>query len=257
MAPTWLVTHTNPMYRDAALLLLISMVHIEDVLLQSLAQEGDNYVFCAAVDFADPDPRDFDCSGLVQWSCQRRSVQPRLPRSSFEQARHCIQNGREIAVVDAVATRGALLFKFTPGIDLMTIKSRPETAHVAWSLGNGTTIEAHGPKTGVGSFSSNPTTRKWTHAALIPGVDYDDRRPVPNNPEEEEPMPNVMYFRGPEGGQVHAYVVTGGIGKLLSPEALGLQCFFKTPVVGSLAEPLGKEWQDSIAILDGPLRNIH
>ena len=121
------------------------MVHIEDVLFLSLAQTGDTYSFGAAVNFNDPDPTAFDCSGLVQWSCARAGVQPDVPRRSFEQARHCLNLPDKARSVDeGVATRGALLFKFLDGQDrpltvdeLRTITDRPAHAHVAWSLGDG------------------------------------------------------------------------------------------------------------------------
>lgn len=231
------------------------MPNIEDVLLHSLAQDGDKYVFCAAVDFADPNPRQFDCSGLVQWSCQRAGVAPFVPRTSFLQARHCIKNMQEISVEEAVATRGALLFKFTPGVNLMTITTRPETAHVAWSLGNGSTIEAANSKWGVGSFTSNPVTRKWTHGGLLPGVDYTTTTSKGSKNEEED-MPQVMYFSGSQPGEVHVYVVSGVVGKHLSPDALNLHKLFQTPQAGSPTEPLPVQWSEGLALLDGPMRNV-
>ncbi len=62
-------------------------------------------------------------------------------------------------------------------------------------------------------------------------------------------------YEGPDG-EVHPYAVSGCIGKYLSPAALNLYKFVETPSVGSVTEPLGKEWQDGVALLDGPLRNI-
>jgi hypothetical protein len=237
------------------------MPTIEDVLLHSLAQAGDAYVFGAAVDFADPDPREFDCSGLVQWSCDRAGVKPRLPHSSFLQARHCIANHTDTTVADGVATRGALLFKFTEGVDLMTIATRPETAHVAWSLGNGSTIEAASTKWGVGSFTSDAEKRKWTHAARLPGVDYAaPPPPIPTDPmvasKEDEEMAQVLFLSGAGAGEVHPYVISGVTGKHLSPDALELHQFFKTPTFGTPTEPLPAVWKEALALLDGPLRNI-
>jgi hypothetical protein len=222
-------------------------------------------VFGAAVDFADPDPREFDCSGLVQWSCDRAGVKPRLPHSSFLQARYCIANRTDIPVADGVATRGALLFKFTEGVDLMTIATRPATAHVAWSLGDGSTIEAASTKWGVGSFTSDAEKRKWTHAARLPGVDYAVPPPppppvIPTDPmvasKEEEEMAQVLFLSGLGAGEVHPYVVSGVTGKHLSPDALALHTFFKTPTFGTPTEPLPAVWKEALALLDGPLRNI-
>ena len=241
------------------------MIHIEDVLLHSLAQDGDKYVFGAAPDFNDPDPREFDCSGLVRWSLKRAGGSPALPHSSFMQCQICMKNvpTLEISIADGVATRGALLFKFLddaerPITDVLGLTARPAKAHVAWSLGNGTTIEAMGSKWGVGTFTSDPAKRGWTHAGLAPGIDYGVRpqRSTTTQQPEEDDMSRVMFMKGVGKGEVHAYVVTGGVGKLLSPEALRLHDFFKTERLGSLTEPLGKEWQDGVAILDGPLRNV-
>ena len=238
------------------------MPTIEDVLLHSLAQAGDVYVFGAAVDFADPDPHEFDCSGLVQWSCDRAGVKPRLPHSSFLQARHCIANHTDTSVADGVATRGALLFKFTEGVDLMTITTRPATAHVAWSLGDGSTIEAASTKWGGGSFTSNVEKRKWTHAARLPGVDYAvPPPPTPSDPKvankEDEEMAQVLFLAGADGGEAHPYVISGVTGKHLSPDALALHTnFFKTPTFGTATEPLPPVWKEALALLDGPLRNI-
>jgi len=229
---------------------------IEDVLLHSLAQDGDKYVFCAAVDFANPNPQQFDCSGLVQWSCNRAGVAPNVPRTSFQQARHCIQNQRDIKVEDAVGIRGALLFKFSEGVDLMTVVNRPKVAHVAWSLGNGSTIEAKGSQWGVGSFTADPARRNWTHAGLLPGVEYVSATTKTSNNEEDDEMPQVMYFKGTNDGEVHVYVVSGVVGKHLNPDALNLHKLFRTPETGSQNEPLPASWSDGLALLDGPMCNI-
>jgi cell wall-associated NlpC family hydrolase len=131
------------------------MPTIEEVLLFAVAQAGDVYQFGAAVDFSDPDPDVFDCSGLVSWACGHAGVQPVLPHGSWLQAKLCCRTHQlEVGVDDAIFTRGALLFKFGK-TDPFTAHQRPETAHVAWSLGDGTTIEAMGGKWGVGSHTAN------------------------------------------------------------------------------------------------------
>jgi cell wall-associated NlpC family hydrolase len=233
------------------------MPTIEDVLMNSLAQAGDQYVFGAAVNFTDPDPDVFDCSGLVSWACGRAGVKPPLPHGSWLQATHCCRaNHLEMDVDEAITTRGALLFKFGT-TDPFTASIRPATAHVAWSLGNGTTIEAMGGKWGVGSWTADRVKRQWTHAARIPGVDYS--APIVDSngkkTEEEDEMLRVAYYKG-ANGEAHPYVVSGCVGKHLSPAALNVYAFGKTEVVGSVAEPLGDEWRDGVALLDGPLRNV-
>ncbi len=130
------------------------MTNIEDVLLHAVAQGGDRYEFGAAVNFNDPDPAVFDCSGLVQWSCNQARVKPTMPRGSWIQATHCHTHQTDVPVADAVAIRGALLFRFDS--DPFTAAVRPNKAHVAWSLGNGTTIEAASAGRGVWA-RSRPT----------------------------------------------------------------------------------------------------
>jgi len=239
------------------------MTAVDDVMLYAVAQEGDRYQFGAEADFNDPDPSVFDCSELVEWSCARAGVRPRVPDGSWLQARHCRDQGTLVEVTDAVRTRGALLFRFSA--DPFTAAVRPEQAHVAWSLGDGTTVEAKGTKWGVGSWTADPAKRHWTHAGLIPGVEYpagatlqsvdgNDGAPAVDG-EEEDDMTRIVFYKGP-AGDVHPYAVTGAVGKHLSPAGLNLHVFFKTPTVSSATEGLGEEWQDGVALLDGPLRNI-
>lgn len=149
------------------------MVHAEDIISLALAQTGDKYVFGAQVPISDPDPDEFDCSELVRWVCGRLGVRPTMVDGSWLQYRHCALNQRAISIPEAVEIPGALLFLFSSN---PLVGGRPERAHVAFSLGDGRTIEARGRRWGVGSWSASG--RGWTHAALIPGVDY--------SPKEEE-----------------------------------------------------------------------
>jgi hypothetical protein len=230
------------------------MTHIEDVLLHSLGQKGDRYVFQVAVDFDNPNPDVFDCSGLVQWSCHRARVKPRVPRSSWQQAQHCIvAHGLKMTVDEGVATRGALLFKFTEGVSLETLTSRPKQAHVAWSLGDGTTMEAKGTKFLVGSYSS--LNRGWTHAARLPGVEYSPRGQFRTETDEESEMTKVVFFKGKAAGEVHPYAINGIVGKHLTPEAVALYKALGAEVRPS-NEPLDQSFRDGVALLDGPLRNV-
>lgn len=234
------------------------MVHIDDIVTLALAQQGDRYDNTLPTNVADPDPEHFDCSGLVRWSCARAGLKPLLPWSAYLQAQLCVQNQTAVSVDEAIATRGALLFRF-PGIaDVMTLKARPEGAHVAWSLGDGKTMEAAGRTRPVGIFAA--VNRGWTHGGRVPGVDYSTRaviaHPTDNNTEKEEDVSKIIYFSGPSAGEAHAYLVSGVTGKHLSQEALNLHGVFGTEIVGSPQEPKGKAWQDAVAILDGPLRNI-
>lgn len=140
------------------------MPHIEDVLLFAIAQKGDRYIFGAEAKASDPNPGAFDCSELVEWSCARAKVSPTMPDGAYNQRQHCRNAGLGIPLGQGLRTRGALLFV---GDGVGT--GRDAITHVAWSLGDGTTIEARGSKWGVGTW---PSTNRFDFAALIPGVDY-------------------------------------------------------------------------------------
>lgn len=148
------------------------MAHYTQFLAALESQAGDPYVFGAEVNLNDPDPPAFDCSEFVEWASHQIDLEPRMPDGSWYQARHCAANDTLISVPGATATPGALLFRFSSS---PFTGGRPSSAHVAVSRGDGTTIEARGSAWGVGSWQAND--RGWTHAALVPGLDYTD--PVP------------------------------------------------------------------------------
>lgn len=141
----------------------------------ALTQAGDRYVFGAEASADDPNPDAFDCSELIEWVGRRLDVDPRIPDGSWYQARHVRQHSTEVSIPDALATRGALLFKFSSS---PYSGGRPSSAHVAISLGDGRTMEARSSRHGVGVFG-NAEARGWTHAGLIPGVDYRDPEQQP------------------------------------------------------------------------------
>ena len=169
----------------------MSPVPVEDFVDLALAQTGDDYVFGHEVSLSDPDPDVFDCSELVQWACARLNVSPVMPDGSWFQFRHCYNRGLAVSISEGISTRGALLFRFRGGDPLTG--ARPTSSHVAVSLGDGTTIEARGSAWGVGSWST--VNRDWTHAALIPGLDYigDDDMPDPRFSDEVADFLNDMY----------------------------------------------------------------
>ncbi|MCX5891768.1 MAG: hypothetical protein NTW80_02155, partial [Deltaproteobacteria bacterium] len=149
-----------------------------------LTQDGDPYVFGVEVSPSDSNPKAFDCSELVEWGCARLGVKPTMPDGAIYQARHCRKNGLIIPWEQAIRTAGALLFHFS---DDPFTGDRPEEAHVAVSQGNGKTFEARGREYGVGSFSAQD--RGWTHAGLIPGLDYGKSGTSP--PPATEPLEEV------------------------------------------------------------------
>lgn len=144
------------------------MVPVEDVVQLALKQAGDRYRFGTETRYDDPDPDEFDCSELVEWTCTRLKVQPKVPDGSWYQARHAQTYSKLVAVDKGIRTRGALLFRFSSS---PFVGSRPTSSHVAISLGDGRTIEARSTVLGVGVFAG-AEQRAWTHAGLIPGVEY-------------------------------------------------------------------------------------
>lgn len=146
------------------------VAHIEDVLLEAVAQEGKPYIFGAEAKASDPNPKAFDCSELVEWACARAGVVPTVPDGAFNQYAHCKAHDTLIPVEQARLTRGALMWVATDAF-LKTGKGSGRNAivHVVFSLGDGTTVEARGKAWGIGTW---PSAGRFDFAALIPGVDY-------------------------------------------------------------------------------------
>ena len=143
------------------------MPHVDTFIAKLVSQAGDRYIFGHEVKLSDTDPSAFDCSELVEWAAWQVGVQPRVPDGSWYQARHCQKHGTLIPVSEALKTKGALLFRFSSS---PFTGGRPTSSHVAVSLGDGRTIEAKGSRYGVGIFTAEG--RGWTHAGLVPGLDY-------------------------------------------------------------------------------------
>jgi hypothetical protein len=138
-------------------------VHIEDIVTIALAQKGDEYQLGAVAGDDDPDPHEFDCSKLVQWSCARFGVA--MPRTAFLQWERC-GSGKNLSVDDARKIRGALVFTGDG-----TGEARNAITHVAISLGDGNTVEALNETKGVISL---PIGKRFNFAGLIPGVSYEE-----------------------------------------------------------------------------------
>jgi putative chitinase len=166
----------------------------KDLLDLLLTQDGDPYVFGVEVSPSDSNPKAFDCSELVQWGCARLGVKPIMPDGAIYQVRHCRKYDLLVPVDQAIHTSGALLFRFS---DDPFTGDRPHCAHVAVSQGNGKTFEARGRAYGVGAFSA--LKRGWTHAGLIPGLDYGEpvipSPPSPDTGEDENEEINGRIYR--------------------------------------------------------------
>jgi cell wall-associated NlpC family hydrolase len=137
----------------------------------ALAQSGDPYVWGAEARARDGDPDAFDCSELVQWAAQRAGVE--LPDGSWLQYLELDRQGATIPVEQALRTPGALLFSFSR--EPTAGGGRPGRAHVAISLGDGQTIEAQSPRSGVGSWRAGD---RFQYAAVIPGISDGSAHPT-------------------------------------------------------------------------------
>lgn len=113
-------------------------------------------------------PDTFDCSGLIYSTLVELGAPSDTPMGSWHQ-----QNWMtEIPVEQAIKTEGALLYY---------PKTKDRVAHIAVSLGNGKTIEARNPESGVGSWSSE--NRGWAKGGLVPVIEY--TKPKAINKEAE------------------------------------------------------------------------
>jgi cell wall-associated NlpC family hydrolase len=164
-------------------------VSAESVVRLALAQAGKPYVFGVEVAASNPNPSAFDCSELVEWACARNGVTPTMPDGTWFQQAHCRQQNTIIDVEAGIDERGTLLFNHrdAAGNPVDDMAARPPTAHVAISLGDGTTIEAMG--TAWGTRIGGARNRNWTHAARIPGVDYTPQTSSGPAPPPAAPRP--------------------------------------------------------------------
>jgi cell wall-associated NlpC family hydrolase len=161
-----------------------AVTHVEDILLWAVAQHGDRYVFGAEVPLVADDAGAWDCSELVEWSCGKAGVQPTVLDGAFNQWSQIKKAVRLVPVKEGLGTRGALLF-VGDGVGV----GRDAITHVAFSLGDGTTVEARGKKWGVGCWSG---AGRFDFAGLICGVEYDGSR----QPLGPVPGPQVPPFGG-------------------------------------------------------------
>lgn len=73
---------------------------------------------------------------------------------------------------------------------------------------------------------------------------------------EEDDMPEtVMWFKDDEGG-VHAYNVSGIIGRWLGPHSYDAAMYVKIPASNGPGNAYAANFRDTKALLDGPCRNV-
>jgi N-acetylmuramoyl-L-alanine amidase len=101
-----------------------------------------------------------DCSELVERTCDALGVRPTMVDGAYNQKQFCRANHTITTVDRAIHTRGALL-----GID----RGAGAVNHIAFSDGNGGTMEAANRHAGCGHFRS---AGRFNWGGLVPGVNY-------------------------------------------------------------------------------------
>jgi cell wall-associated NlpC family hydrolase len=134
-------------------------------LSEALAQQGKPYVY-GTTNVADPNPKSFDCEGLVKWAAAQVGVS--MPSGATAQYVYIRDHGGTMSVQQALHTPGALLFHFSH--EPRNAGDVPADGHVAISVGDGVhTMEARGHNYGVNEFA-NAGGRSFNYAGMIPGM---------------------------------------------------------------------------------------
>jgi cell wall-associated NlpC family hydrolase len=135
---------------------------VDSFLTAALGQQGDQYEFGAEADLGDSDPTSFDRSELTQWAAHQAGIE--IPDGSAAQYLDLKAKGLLIPVDQAATTPGALLFTFSS--EPVAGGPRPDTAQVAISLGNGTTVEADDTR----GVTTMDVGGRFQYAAVLPGL---------------------------------------------------------------------------------------
>lgn len=135
---------------------------------------GQKYVLGAKVHLANADwSGPWDCAEFISWACyhsykQVVAVRPPNIQTGESYSGWWYEDGQKlgtlISVKKALGTLGAILVR-RPGDFGIKI------GHVAISLGDGSTVEAHSSKVGV-AILPGAAKRSWTSGMTIPGVSY-------------------------------------------------------------------------------------
>lgn len=78
----------------------------------------------------------------------------------------------------------------------------------------------------------------------------------PTDPEDDDMAAAVFYFKG-DDGHSHAYHVVGNVGKYLpNKAAIDTVKFFGVKEANKASDPARENVSDTVALLDGPCRNV-
>lgn len=135
------------------------MTQIDDLIKSAKSQLGKPYIFGYEVDLNNSNPPAFDCSEYIQFIIYQATK-----NKWTDGARNQYNASTKISLIQAIKTKGALLFKKTV---LGMIY------HVGISLGDGTVINAKSKKYGV---VIEKVDKSWTHGGLIPVIDYLEKK---------------------------------------------------------------------------------
>ncbi len=205
------------------------MADVETILRLAVSQVGKPYIFGSQPQSTDPSPPAFDCSSFVRWCCARAGVAPSLPPLTYFQQIHCITYGTIIPVDQAIGTRGALLFNHRDKAGQPHTPSEPvdpgfySVAHMAFSLGDGRTVEAANQVLDVCVRSAY--NRGWTAAGTIPGIGSPSG-PIAPGGDFPDPRTDMPYLQngadGPAVVQMQQMLIALGVsGELAAAGATG------------------------------------
>ena len=214
-------------------------VDIEMILANALSQKGKPYGFGSIANPNDPNPAMFDCASFTRWAANRAGLTPGLPLGSWLQHKMCIERGTMIPLAQGVSTRGALLIstRDSNGVPCEPDKADGRKCHIAFALGDGTTIEARSSALGV--VSSTTKGRSFTTAALVPGARYGAApvptpaptpapvpAPTPAPGGSHAPRPDKPYLKRPMSGsdavrEMQSLLIQLGMGNLAGTGATG------------------------------------
>lgn len=153
-------------------------ISVHDFVEMALTQEGKLYSaeYQKKASITDPNPRYFDCSGLIYWAAKRAGYQrpvelSHLPgRWDYSQTQYLMmKDGNTLfpSVEHGIATYGAILVRRP------SFFGGPErSGHVAISLGDGRCMEAAGAnaRPQVGIRDAGGSGRQWEFAGYLPGM---------------------------------------------------------------------------------------
>jgi hypothetical protein len=186
----------------------------KDIVDLALTKRGQPYVLGAQVHIANPDwSGPWDCAEFVSWACYHAyksviAVRPPDVRTGESYSgwwdEDATRLGGRIDAKAAIGTPGAVLIR-RPG------DFGRKIGHVAISIGDNTTIEAHSCAVGVQRIEA-ANTRPWTTGFLIPGVRYDGAGTAPRLAVPKSLLQLASpYMRGAKVVEVQEALLAKGI----------------------------------------------